>query len=463
MTGDLRLAMHWAERLARNAVGAILAHAPNEAVGQRGAVAVLDTTMMLLIAVEIGLLKSIVGAATESLRTEMTSPASILSVSRSHRFPARVKNSLESFAAMLEFERESRAPVRTPPWFVTEGVLNDYGLALEEQLRDLLPWASALTADLVAQALTAHRAVEAAALSSRGLELAGRLDGLFGKAEKFADGLAADAKLGDDIVRPRWDWPGYQAQLDSFQEQTVEKLVETIGPLVLLQPSEEIPDYLGQAVHQAGEACFDALVTANETRFSALYKYYFIGILVVADRLRVKLADRHPFASIPWLAQPVIDLLTLSGYALIFAELHGTPELWHVARSRWDDYLNSADGQQGMEAISALVSAREASFAMVPGDLVRSWDGRLERKFSELPRDAAPNVFASGAVRHASPLVVALARGTFGMRGKLGLDVFVARYLVPRALRAGEAGVSFGGLERRIERIRELPQLESER
>lgn len=457
---NLRLAMHWAGRLASSAADAILVEPSNDPVEQRGAVAVLETAMSLVIAVEIGILKTIAEAATGSLRTKMTSPASIRSVSRSHRFPARVRESLASFADMLEFERKSDAPVRTPPWFVTEGVLNSYALALEGQLRDLLPWISTLTEALADQALTAQRPVEAAAIASRGLELAGRLHHLYGEAEQLAAGLAADAKLGDDIVRPRWDWPAYQTQLDTFEEAIGERLAGTIAPLSLLQPREDIPDYLGQAVHQAGEACFDALEDAAEARFESLYRHYFIGALIVFDRLRAQLAGRHPLASLPWLAQPVTDLLTLSGFALIFAELHGKPELWQPVKNAWNSYLDGEDGGQRMQLVAALVSARETSFAMAPRDLVRSWDNRFDSKLSDLPRvREEDDIFDDeGTAQHTSPLIVALTRA-FALQGRRGLDIFVARYLLQHPL---GAGVSFAGVERRIERIRELPQLRAE-
>jgi hypothetical protein len=458
--GNMRLAIHWTGLLARRAVEAALPEQPSDdLVEQRGVVAVLDTAISLLIAVEIGILKAIGGAATGPLRTQMTSPDSILLVSRRHDFPARVRESLASFAEALEFERESNAPVRTPPWFVTEAVLNSYALALEEQLRDLLPWASSLTEDLVDQALTAKRPVEAAAIAARSLELAGRIQRLYGEAEHFADGLAADAKLGDDIVRPRWDWPGYQSQLDKFEETIGERLAGTIGPLASLQPREDIPDYLGQAVHQAGEACFDALEDAAEERFESLYRHYFIGALSVFERIRAQLAESHPIASLPWLAQPVADLLTLSGYALIFAELHGKPELWHPVKKAWDIFLSSPEGAVGMQIVAALVSARESSFGIAPRDLVRSWDARFAGRLSDLPRARSENVFGEGVAQHESPLIVELARGSFGLLGRAGLDVFIARYLLPHPL---ATGVSFTGVERRIERIRALFQLRAE-
>jgi hypothetical protein len=459
LTSNLRLAMQASERLVRRATEVTLSAPTTDPVELRGVVAVLETAMALLISVEIGVLKAIGGAATGPLRTQMTSPESISSVSRSYRLPSRVRESLAYCADALAFERESKAPTRTPPWFVTETVLNTYALALEDQLRELAPWAASLTLDLVERALAAQRPVEAAALASRSLELAGRLYGLYADAEEFANRLAADAKLGDDIVRPRWDWAGYRIQLDQFEETVGERLARTIGPLALLNPREDIPDYLGQAVHQAGEACYDALEADAESRFASLYRHYFIGALSVFDRLRGQLADRHPMASLPWLAQPITDLLTLSGYALIFAEFYGKPDLWRPVKEAWDNYLNSEHGENGMQIVAALVAAREGSFAIAPRDLVRSWDGRFGAKVSELPRTASAHTFGEGSAQHESPLIVQLGRGGYSISGRLGLDVFIARYLLRHPL---AAGVSFEAVERRIQRIQALPPLGAE-
>jgi len=459
-SADAALAMRLTSRVAHQSVEVILKTPTVDAAEERGAMGVLDCVMVVLIGVEVGMLRAIRDAAVAPLRGDLSTPGNLRDVARRYRLPTRVAESLESMAEQLAFERQSDAPVRTPSWFVTEISLNDHAHSLEDQLREFARWVVPLTNGLVDQALAEERWVEAAALASRGVELARRLFVLYGEGEDLAATLAEGAKLGDDIIRPQWNWDAYRNQLDAFEDEIGERLVKTIGPLAILEPREDIPDYLGQAVHQAGEACFDALVSGDAVRFNVLYKHYFQGALAVYLRLAEHLRNRQPLAAFPWLVQPLIELLTLSGYALVFAELHDEPELWRTAKATWDDYLAAPEGAARMQLVCSVILAKEGVLGMAARDLSRTWDTQLNAELSKLPRARPAHGFGMGTVQHASPLIVELGRGAYGYGRTAGLDVFVARYLLAHALAPGQG---FDRVARRSDRIRQLPQLGAER
>lgn len=125
----------------------------------------------------------------------------------------------------------------------------------------------------------------------------------------------------------------------------IDRLVQTIPNLATIEPREDIPDYLGEAVHRAGEASYDALDSNNATLFGRLYPAYFDSARAVSDRVREQLANQHPIASMPWLIEPLVDLLSISGQALIFAELHDNRELWRAVRETWGAALLVGEGQ----------------------------------------------------------------------------------------------------------------------
>jgi hypothetical protein len=458
-SNNAALAMKLAARAAQQSVDAILKDPPVGVVEERGAVAVLGTAMGVVIGVGVGMFHAVTHAAADPLKGDLSSPEKIRRLARRYRLPTGVAESLETFADQLSFERESDAPVRTPSWFVTEIVLNQHALALDEQLQDLARWIVPLTNGLVDQALAAQRWIEAAALASRGVELARQLFYLYEEADGLATKLAEGAKLGDDIIRPQFDWDAYRAQLDQFEDDIGERLVKTIAPLALLEPRDDIPDYLGQAVSRAGESCFDALLSGAADQFAVLYRHYFEGALAVFTRLEQHLRNRQPLASFAWKVQPLMELLTISGDALIFAELHDEPELWHTVKTTWDNYLAAPEGGLRMYVIASVVEAKEGGIRMAARDFSRSWDRRLNEELTKLPRTRSSNDFGRGSVQHASPLIVELGDGAYGFGGNPGLDVFVTRYLMAHPHAAGQ---SFEVIEGRSNQIRQLPQLRSE-
>lgn len=459
-SGATQLALTWSEAIVSAAVDGALAAPADDPAEQRAIVAVLDTAMMLPLAIDIGLLKGTSSVDLDSLGAELTSPAAIRRVAHGRQLPPRMKDYLEVVGATLEFEQVSDAPVRTPQWFVVEWGFNHLALAVESDLRRFVAWAADFAKVRVDEALGAKRFVEAAAIASRGLELAGRLGVLLDEAEQLAVAIEARAKLGDDLPRPRWEWADWREATETLQVEMIERLASTIPHLALRDPREDIPDYLGEAVHRAGEACFDALAADRAAVFERLYRPYFFGALSVSDRLRQQLADQHPVAAVPWLAEPIVDLLSISGYALIFAELHGNPALWQPVRGIWDGFLGRPEGGASAPVIAASIAYRESRLGLGPRDMLRTWDQRTGAILNQLPRAAPRHEFGSGEVQHASALIRAIGGSRLlGVARMAGLDVFVTRYLVNHP---AAATLNFGIPDWRTRDLRQLPPLGAE-
>jgi hypothetical protein len=459
-SGAPQLALTWSEAIASAAIDAVLTAPADDPTEQRAIVAVLDTAMMLPLAIDIGMLKATTSFDVDSFDAELTSPTAICRVAHGRQLPPRVKDYLELVASTLDFEKISNAPVRTAQWFVVEWGLNHLALAMESDLRRLLAWSADFAERVADQAVAAERFVEAAALSSRGLELAGRLGVLLDSSEQLAAEIETRARLGDDLPRPRWEWTQWREATEALQVDMIERLASTIPQLALRDPREDIPDYLGEAVHRAGEACFDALAANRTVVFQRLYRPYFFGALTVSDRLRQQLADRHPVAAVPWLAEPIVDLLSISGYALVFAELHANPALWNGVRALWDEFLGRPEGAAAAPVIAASIAYRESRLGLGPRDMLRTWDGRTGAIIGQLPRAAPRHEFGAGEVQHASALIRSLGGSYLGGVPRMrGLDVFVARYVMNQPT---TARLDFGIPEWRTRDLRRLPQLGSE-
>ncbi len=113
--------------------------------------------------------------------------------------------------------------------------------------------------------------------------------------------------------------------------------------LTKIERSPDLPDSLGAATHSVGEECYRALNDNDESRFKKLFGAYFIGILENAERVRPQVIGWEPNSALTWYTEPTIDLMDISGYSYIFAELHGNPALWKACTDIWDTYFGEGD------------------------------------------------------------------------------------------------------------------------
>ena len=143
---------------------------------------------------------------------------------------------------------------------------------------------------------------------------------------------------------------------------------------------------------------------------------------------------------------PLVDIVDLSGYALIYSELHQDPALWEDCRTVWDRYLGAENGEQALRSVAAWIAYENSRIGFSPRGTVRQrWERFLSEALQELPRGPARGgrFYEPGEVQHPSPLIRHLAPDDdlIGMLHGDAIAVFVAIYL---AKREGAAGLDFG-------------------
>jgi hypothetical protein len=153
---------------------------------------------------------------------------------------------------------------------------------------------------------------------------------------------------------------------------------------------------------------------------------------------------------------PIIDLLTISGYALIFSELHASPVVWNTTRTLWDAWL--AENTQRLEIIDAMVSVDKGTFAIQPRAILRTqWEMQLRSVLEALPRKEARSPWDEGPLDHQSALIRALTPVGQLFLPYNALDTFIALYLQERPdakkLTFGIRGSYVGHLEFLRERV----------
>jgi hypothetical protein len=207
---------------------------------------------------------------------------------------------------------------------------------------------------------------------------------------------------------------------------------------VAAQDSDDLPDYLGQSVHFAGEACFRALLANDPNSFSKLFPMYFVGILRIHAVLQDKTSQWQPENAAPAIIEPMIDLCELSGYSYLLAEFHQNPKLWAICKDTWDKIL-----QQPAEIVPYVTNAialNQSLFVITHRATLRTrWQMQIDALLRALPRtllhrENGRAIHHYEVVDHPSLLIRMVSGTDIGYRHARidGLDVFVDLYLLER-------------------------------
>jgi hypothetical protein len=241
---------------------------------------------------------------------------------------------------------------------------------------------------------------------------------------------------------PEWNWQDTRKEFSDAQDLLIVYLVQCIPGLATIRGTEDIPDYFGRAVHNAGEWCFRALVANNLDLFSKIFPNYFLGALNIRDMLQEKTAEWRPEDAVPVFSEPLIDLCSLSGYAYLLAELHGEPRLWENCKAIWERFFQNVDRIQAMQLLASTIAYhRRLSFITHRSILRTQWQMQIDHLFRAMPRQQKLVTYPQGVsfviphyteiVDHPS-LLVRMMGGTDSDHFTSmydGLDIFVSLYL----------------------------------
>jgi hypothetical protein len=174
--------------------------------------------------------------------------------------------------------------------------------------------------------------------------------------------------------------------------------------------TEELPDYFGHSYFMLAEECFKACKENDSDNFKKLFLAFGILAQLAFSRFeskRGKVSDVYFFSLLGTIAE---DVLALTGYALVFAEVHQNPTLKSQAEEVWEELLgNVPDRQAYLRWIVQIFSALKASFFGAPRNQIRTqWSIDLEQTLRDLGFDDGMG-FGQAGREHPSPIVRSVA------------------------------------------------------
>lgn len=360
-----------------------------------------------------------------------------------------VRRALEDAQAGVAFERAAAAPsmTRTPGWYIEEVALNAFERNLKVEVDAIIDHVC-VWYPVAADRLTEAKKLDAAAaVLSRGIEVVWKLERHLERWESLVEDVRREGERVD-FKRPEWDWSAYRAKVAELRVSVLEHLARSIPMLAAQERKDDLPDFFGHAVHRAGEACFDAMARNDPDLFEKLFPTYLVGTLLASERVRDQTVGFFPEQAITWTFEPVLDALDISGYALLYSELHGNSGFWDLCRTQWEKYLDDEHGDERLRWIAALSAFQQGQLAIAPRALLRTrWQMAFSNALEQLPRDDSARLdhpFGERPVRHDSALIRRIAPGE-GMLGASVLhnasDAFMTLFL---AKKPGAEDLDFG-------------------
>jgi len=351
--------------------------------------------------------------------------------------PPPILERLEMIQRGIAFEQKAEGRKISPNWYIKQLIFQSLSYALVQRIDQLVATISNCYATQGQHWIKEQKYLLAAAFITRGLEFHSRALDHFPNLQKLATNLDA-AHVTEQLPWPEWHWNDRHTTLVEAQRSLSILFARCIPGLMAAQDSDDLPDYLGQAVHFAGEACFRTLVANDPDSFSELFPMYFVGILRIHTVLQDKTSQWQPENAAPAIIEPIIDLCELSGYSYLLAEFHQDPKLWTICKDTWDKIL-----QQQAEIVPYVTNAialNQSLFIITHRATLRTrWQMQFDALLRVLPRKILHRQNGSPiphyeVVDHTSLLIRTVSGTDIGyLHARFdGLDVFVDVYLLER-------------------------------
>jgi len=352
-----------------------------------------------------------------------------------HNFNEYSLPRLEWLKTRLNFEIAVEDSMISPPWYITELLLQVEAEKLTENLDCFLSIIPQFYNKTVEKMNSAKYYWLASAIISREWEYFHKMRILIRELLKIW------SNIGEKKQIEKLEWPELDIELKSKQvrdgEREVLKLMSAQNALLLFltRPADFI-DYGGQFLHTIGEAILNALCESDVELLRTIFKSYFYGCLTKFDHLRPK-EWKESWASEQELkiaAAPLLDVMEMSGYARLMSDYHKNSDLWMVVMTTWDEYMGKKDASQTLKLLTAAIALTETPFEIPHRGVIRTrWKSIIENCLAKLPkrRVFTGRISMDEIILHESPLVRIFAREHLH-NFRDGIDIFLSFYVKQR-------------------------------
>jgi hypothetical protein len=352
---------------------------------------------------------------------------------------------LEWFRTRLQFEVLAERTICTPQWCIEQGVVNDYLKAFHKSVDLLLGVSARLYAAWHTVHIHNNNPWAGATVLNRHGEYLSKLQIHF---EKLAatEKEYESARVTPDIL----GWPSarideFKARITSYENEYEIRVAREAHSLVGVKRNSNVPDFAGEFLSRTAHSVLKAIRGDDFTTFSATFPWFFQASIKKAAELfpSPKVTDEtERIQRFNMAAGPLLDLMELSGYALLVSELRQGSQLWSTTKALWDTYFRENEtGRAHVQVMGAVLDSADIPLSMPAGELIRTgWRMQVGGLLREIPVEnrlvPSSSIIVEEVVQHPSALVRVLARDRIPGFFR-GLDIFSAMYFV--AYRTGQS------------------------
>ena len=353
-----------------------------------------------------------------------------------HAFPRQVWHDLEILQKNIEFEVSIEGQPISPEWLQKQVIARGFAKFLNETLPEILKEVENELASRATAMLKEKRYFEAVAVAERGYEACNKLEFHLNSFRECNDRLLALRHLPDEFW-PEIEWSALGERVQKAQGQLGQVFASLIVPFMDKPRPAALPDYFGRSVSFLVNEAHEALVHGNEDNFKRYFPLLFIGSLASRDRVIQDYKNvPNPNYVFAHSTEPIMNILALSGLALIYSELDNKP-FWQVVEDCWNTHLTKF---QNSEQLCQLISLATKDRVWMPKgawNLLRTnWKLTLERKLRETGFLGRRRNVITGKLpsppNHSSQFIDRLTRHGFDNLFVDAEDIFIAHYLAHR-------------------------------
>jgi hypothetical protein len=232
--------------------------------------------------------------------------------------------------------------------------------------------------------LEANQPVFAAQVIERGLEACERCARLVQEAKTRFNSLSVLHRRSDWPLPPT-RWSSQEDRLAQLRDRLLIALARSMPGLSPLSvESGQWSDYFGQGYIRLLQECYSLVAEDRVDLLEKLFSPLFYSSLAAERRVATRIGDRDDRIAGLYRTESLEDLLDLSGFALVLAELDGSSS-WSCMERVWKSYFNNLPTDEARSTTAIYLASIVVFRSSIPGfasrDSIRwNWRHKLEER-----------------------------------------------------------------------------------
>ncbi|MGP8024537.1 MAG: hypothetical protein ACLQG5_03825 [Methanobacterium sp.] len=347
-----------------------------------------------------------------------------------HRFHPNVINQLKSIKKALKFEYDVEGNIITPQWYQTQLSALEFARLYSSTIDELILEIEKTYVNNLKILLTHKQYIFTAQYIQRGLETCDQFQ--IYDLKRYFDEISKLRRINDGLW-PKIDWNFYDKKLNKIKKHLLINLSKILTELGQIPYLDNLPDYFGQSYRFVTAECFETLINNDLPSFKKFFPPFLFSSLFASIKITKSGINFNENDLAIISTEPIINLLDMSSYAVIFSELYGDEDYWIFLKETWDKYFDDQDDPTPIiKYLMELVSYHP--FKITEESFMRTkWEQKLRTKMIEELNLSEKDIFGHKKHVHSGPIINYLLQMGLHYLSVTGIrKIFLAKYIMGR-------------------------------